>query len=525
MKSNNIIMILLIATLSIVACYVASCGGSSAPPVDLPAPITGRVEVGSPDADGNTTIKGTAGAVDPDVTVMAVNESLTNAKVFEFLNSFVPTAYAESTLPSVCSQTGHACAVADSTGAFTITMPASIGHSIKIGVIDATGAFISETITLSVPDKGEPSPEANCKGNSLTGKAVDVKIAPTSGEPILLKQGSDTTTNQLIIGSSTKTTVNINGCYAHSLAVYATSSGDLIVATSKDDKILWKGLWASSAMSGKNSFILTNEPMHVSFSNSNTAVMVALKTSTSVTIGMFSLETGEFTASIDLLDANGNTITGLTRSIRLDVKAMSTVYADNYLGFLITDNGNPTDAYVTIFHAAGTLSQPNVSWSRSQIEPGSVQLKSIADGAIYVSSDGVDQYMNFVVTDPTDGINKLFMYQVVTSTRLARIQKGVNFSTVSLGIPVTDKTPFSCSETMQHVIISDSSNTPRAIASTNQGNLCISISLDLAAPAFVLTPWSGVDLITAITLNDSLSLFYGLDSTTNTVVNGSSLVY
>ena len=110
------------AVLALLLFAVAGCGSASAPPVDLPAPITGRIDVSSPDADGNVTITGSAGAVEGASLFMAVNESVSAS--LQLLDALVPSAYAGS-FPAVCYEAGHACAVAESDGSFVIILQAS----------------------------------------------------------------------------------------------------------------------------------------------------------------------------------------------------------------------------------------------------------------------------------------------------------------------------------------------------------------------------------------------------------------
>jgi len=135
----------------ILLALLTSCGSLSAPPVELPAPVTGRIEISDPDADGNVTITGSAGAVPGGSMVMAVNESVAGTVAMSILDLLVKPAYAETVFPTICSSTGYACAVADSDGAFVIILAADSNDSIVIGIIDSsTGEFISEVIRLVV---------------------------------------------------------------------------------------------------------------------------------------------------------------------------------------------------------------------------------------------------------------------------------------------------------------------------------------------------------------------------------------
>ena len=124
MKARKRIFILMNAVLIF---FWLGCSGTvssiSAPPVDMPAPITGRVDVSSPDASGMVTVKGTAGAVPAGSLVMAVNEGVSSAKMLRIMNFFVSDAYAQdASFPAICNETGHACALADVDGSFVILL-------------------------------------------------------------------------------------------------------------------------------------------------------------------------------------------------------------------------------------------------------------------------------------------------------------------------------------------------------------------------------------------------------------------
>jgi len=338
---------------------LASCSGSSAsaPPVDLPAPITGRVTISNPDADGNVTITGTAGAVDAGAMVMAVNEEVAGTVAIKLLNMMIRSAYAQTSFPSVCDETGHACAVADDEGAFEMILAAELGDSIVIGVIDeTTGEFISDLLRLIVGDQNasSDSSETTCADYDVDGKTVDIAIDPVSEEPILLRQGNSTGTNKLVIGTSSSYTITIDGCFAHSIDMMATTAGKtLIVVSSKDDGYVWTGTLDDAVVSDTVAFELDDEPMHVKFKPGSTTPVVALKTSSSVKIAQISLDDGTISNQTDIVRYNDNndstTISGLTRSMSLDMIQFEN-NAGQSLGLLLSDNGDPQEAYLSIFN-------------------------------------------------------------------------------------------------------------------------------------------------------------------------------
>lgn len=147
-----------VAVLLLLAWSLVGCGGSagmSAPPVDLPTPVTGRITVSSPDANGNISVIGESGAVTADSTVMAINETVAVSSnlYLDVLSLFIGTAHAQSgEFPDVCLETGHECALADADGAFELTIAGEEEDSIAIVVIDSdTGDERSERLRKPVP--------------------------------------------------------------------------------------------------------------------------------------------------------------------------------------------------------------------------------------------------------------------------------------------------------------------------------------------------------------------------------------
>lgn len=119
--------------------------GASAPPVSLPAPITGRLTVTSPDESGVALVIGDNGAVPADSLVHATNETQASA-------AFVVFPDLSTTQPDICKLAFHGCAFADADGSFEISLNASADDSIAVGILDqTTGSTISEKTSHSVP--------------------------------------------------------------------------------------------------------------------------------------------------------------------------------------------------------------------------------------------------------------------------------------------------------------------------------------------------------------------------------------
>jgi hypothetical protein len=340
---------LIIALLAVV---LTGCASGSAPLVDLPAPISGHINISNPDSDGNVLVAGSAGAVDGGSMVMVVNETTAGVSAMTILNLLVKPAYAESSeFPSLCSMTGRACAVSETDGSFTVTIPAAIGDSLAIGVIDSSGNWISEVLRRDVP--ATDTETQTCADEGVNGAVVDIKTLATETSGVvyaMLKQGSEGTPNQLVIGNSTTEgeVFDIEGCHAHSLDVQPTSTGDIakLVVTSQDDKIVWFGTFDGSDIVDGKYFTLETEPMSVNYASSENGPVVALKDSTSVTLAEISETDGSIVQSMDISISNSGPVEGLTRSSRIGLMEMDD---GQFFGMLITDRGSSAEAFVTLF--------------------------------------------------------------------------------------------------------------------------------------------------------------------------------
>lgn len=366
-NNMNIRIIILIALNVIAASSMFGCGGSaSAPPVDLPAPITGRVDVSSPDEDGNVTVTGTEGAVEGGVTVMAVNETVSGQAAIRLLDALIRPVYAQGAFPAICSTLGHACTVANADGSFTILLAADEDDSIVVGAINATtGDFTDNQTRINVPRFGSaPANVSPCDGKGLSGTPMDIAISPSDGTAFVLNQGSESALNHITYTSSAGVAkkVGIGGCYAHSLAVLqdAATGHIVLAATSKDDKKLWTAIYEDGEISGKTIFKLDDEPMHVTFVGSAENVVAALKTADSVILGQISLVDGTIGSEMAPIDSAGNVLAGLSISTAIDTIQTQ---AGATLGLLVTQSADLSTSYATFF-AADTM-QHLVTWTGS----------------------------------------------------------------------------------------------------------------------------------------------------------------
>ena len=338
-----------ILTALLAVIVVTSCGSSSAPPVDLPAPITGRVTISNPDADGNVSITSIAGAVDADAMVMTVNEEVAGTVSAKILNMLVKSAYAQTSFPSICDDDGYSCAVADADGVFEMTLAASFGDSIVIGVIDETaGEFISEVIRRVV---GEVVETVVCADYDVSGAVVDVAVDPVSGGPIILKQGSDTATNQLVMGDSSPVTIPISGCFAHSIIVKEGTNGKpFIIVSSKDDQIIWSGTRSDNTIIEASTQETSDQPMHIAFPlyTNDAFVKASLTSDGYIRIDNISLTTLEQTASNDVSVKSGSSTSPLTDlSASVDLKIID--LDDGDIGVILVNSSYEEGLYLMLF--------------------------------------------------------------------------------------------------------------------------------------------------------------------------------
>jgi len=514
--------------LVIISFIWAACGTSSisAPLVDLPAPITGRVVVSSPDANGYVKVTGTAGAVPGGSLVMAVNESVTAIRISGILNLFVKDSYAQETqLPAICNEAGHACAFADENGEFVLLLKAAVGDSIAIYIIDLDGNIRSPALRIAVPEL-----LANCAGKEVTGRAVDIAILPPDGIPVLLKQGSDTTTNQIVVGSTSPTTIDIPGCYAHSIAIVPTTTDFTAVVTSKDDKKLLVGHLIDGALQDTHEFSLdaVGEPMHVAFADSTDEVIVAIRTSSSVELDRISLTNGSVIGTPMKPMAALGPIKGLVRSTGLDIMPMDPSVG-HYLGLLISDAGSATSAYLTIFQADGIIHK--ATWAVAEFVNfnNNPPVDGIADAALFkiipVSGptlvyiallNSTDQFFHslhkYMILNPDDSNRPLtFDWDISTIQRFNALQIDLSFE-----LPTV---------VLRNIVVSESSpSNPIAIISDANGDLYRKDLSTTDIPGSTTWAGSGHD-ISAIAIDDISHTFFGADATDGVAVSSATPMF
>jgi hypothetical protein len=165
-------------------------GSAAAPqnPVDLPAPITGRLVIESPGGNNSCLVIGDQNAVPPNDLVLAVNDTQESSaesdwknvfRLARLVDSFFPSASADLPVPDVCDtllHPFHACGYAGPEGEFEFNLYGNIGDVVTLGIIDpATGDLISATVDRVIPPNIRTLPR---RVNDIGHYADLIKLGP-----------------------------------------------------------------------------------------------------------------------------------------------------------------------------------------------------------------------------------------------------------------------------------------------------------------------------------------------------------
>lgn len=144
---------------------LTSCGAMSAPPVSLPAPISGRlsgpIEVVPESTPNTVTIHAPAGTTLAHATILIINVTVEQSI----------SADGHISGDGLCAGLVRFCITADANGGFSFTFIASPGDRIVLVVVDrATGQELSErhTITILIDAEGNSFVELE-EGETLQG--------------------------------------------------------------------------------------------------------------------------------------------------------------------------------------------------------------------------------------------------------------------------------------------------------------------------------------------------------------------
>lgn len=349
MKKKLITLVFVIAVSILAGAFFTGCGSVSAPPVDLPAPVVGRIDAGGPSDAGKSTITGQPGAIDQaaidaGAIVLAENQRLagTQSSLWKITDALFTSAYAQEVpFPSVCSQTGRACALPESDGSFSVEVDAVVGDTIDVYMIYAdSGAQRSSIVTVTIP---AGSNVASCESTSATGKLMD--LLNVGGTPFVLFEGNGTQPNTLTIGADA---FSVPGCYAHSMAFYPFAQDDILIAmASANDNILWVGRWNGSQIVMGRTFVLEASviPQKVVFDGDPTAFL----------LGVYNSSTSESQVKrIAVADGTEGSTYTVSVSSLMSTLALRTIgpFADsNYLGMVVNGSGG-SDTLISFFETS-----------------------------------------------------------------------------------------------------------------------------------------------------------------------------
>jgi len=286
----------IIITFVLLGSFFAGCGGSSfatAPPVDLPAPVVGRITIGTPDATGKATIIGTEGAVEPGSIILAVNTRIEGSvsTLWKLTDVLIPAAYAQTA--ATCTALGHVCTIANEDGSFSMSIDAVIGDTIYVVLIDENGVEISPRVTFTIPST-ELIQELNaCTGLGLTGTMAG--LVNIEGNPMTLYQGTDTESNKIEVGPFP---ISLPGCYARDLTLIPGTAGNKLVMISKEDMFMWVSTLDQLALTSGDTFELTEAPLTSAFIGEADTVAVAVATAAGFAVQKLSLTDGSVLVSI-----------------------------------------------------------------------------------------------------------------------------------------------------------------------------------------------------------------------------------
>ncbi len=195
--------------------------GASAPPVSLPAPVTGRLTVTSPDQDtGAALVSGDQGSVSGGSIVHAVNETQAGTSALLLLSSLFPSAMAQTAFPDVCSRPFHVCARAQDDGSFEVDIPAAVSDQIGVEILDPNaGTPISPRDHHAVPQNVR---------HFIRG-VVDVGILPSQNRIYALVHGIPATSTPGIVSivdlnTNTRTPITFDGFDPQRLVLNANAN-------------------------------------------------------------------------------------------------------------------------------------------------------------------------------------------------------------------------------------------------------------------------------------------------------------
>ena len=522
--------------LILIAFFAAGCGAAAAPPVDLPAPVTGQIDVSPPDASGKSTITGTEGSVTANTIVLAGNEDLTEtAMLWNLTEALMPSAHAQtqSSLPEICTTTGYACTISDSNGAFTLLIDAFVGNSIYVVLVDANGNERSPRSEFTVPAYDLSISAAGCTGTSGHGYLVDVKHY--GADTLALFEGDGETGKQNILqfgSGSGSHRIDLPGCYAKQLATYPLGEGELLVAViSSTDKIVWSGVMGPNGLIGINTHLVSEYPLSATFVDESSTLLIAMGSGSSYTLEQFVLADGSSSDSLAIpAPSNGDTLNGI-----LGVKVLGPFTDGGYFGTLVSkgvDGSSYPQTYVLFFDAK-TLdvlsSSPNQRLGYESVGGGILfpnTARDIADFAVGFDGQTSGRPLILMISDRGN--------QAAHMVQLRHDAYAVEFDSDTMSELYTDKVFMSYMESTDR-ILPGSMSSPRRLALgmsssismayilTDEGHIWKLENYPMGNSATQSFPSvSGASDLRAIDLYDSLESIIVGDAAVGDIINADS---
>ncbi len=412
----------------IIAVLVGGCAAqASAPPLEIPAPTTGRITVGAPDAAGKAIVTGTSGAVPALATVLIVNQSIVDAAMA--LN-IVPSVTAdEVALPGICYEPAHWCVVASEDGSFDATIDASVGDTIMIALVDSEGN-VGEAITITVPNIAEDDVENDverdvdtdadptvgpCADEGVDGSLVD--FANDGGTPYALFEGDALSMSTLFIGSGA---FEIPLCHVSSLAILPDATPTKVAIASAEEKTIVVATWNGSDLTIANAYGLSVAPLALSNIGSADRLALAMKTDTDFEVARLSTSSGAIDKNILIPSpASGWVIDALQ-----DMNVVGEFNDTGHLGLLLFEgtDGSEQRQFVSFFE---TSNFNDVTINSTPIDiTTSLGIAHAPDARLALADVGAEE-VALLATD--DGASKLV---------IAHVLKVGDDSALTLGDPI-----------------------------------------------------------------------------------------
>jgi hypothetical protein len=265
-------------------------GGVSAPPIELDAPITGRITIGAPDATGKVIITGSPGAAEPGSIMMAVNEAQTSASISKLAKVTVEE------IEEICAEPGSYFTVVRSDGSFEIILfDTETGDFIFLVLINELCEELTERAFFSIPDMTTELELGLCAGEDVDRSVAD--LLNLDGEYILLQKGDENNSNLLTVDVYP---IPIPGCHARQLGVIPDVNSGKVVAISDKDKWVFSATYSGRLISNVDTYQLEHEPLAMAYIGDPDIAAMALRTPTGLAVAHVDLNDGSIPLQVSI---------------------------------------------------------------------------------------------------------------------------------------------------------------------------------------------------------------------------------